>query len=259
MAPIERDDLYAALGVEPEAGAEAIKAAYRTLARENHPDLSARKDAAEVFQRLTAAYAVLSSPVRRAAYDRLRRTTGRGAAPLRPLQCSECGRTTAQPRILTFRSVRSLLFRSRTICTEGVYCVACARGAALKASADAFVRGWWAVPMGPPLTIAAIFQNAFAASRGADSDQSLLLFNAEAFLAQDNPQLAYALAAKVQARTDGALQRKATAVIAAARARAPAAGDLRLRDPWRLQVADLALHTLMAAGPPLGLAALLLV
>ena len=258
MTPIERDDLYAALGVEPDAGADAIKAAYRTLARENHPDLSQRKDAAEAFQRLTAAYAVLSSPVRRAAYDRLRRTTGRGAGPLRPLQCSECGRTTAQPRILTFHSVRSLLFRSRTITTEGMYCVACARGAALKASADAFVRGWWAVPMGPPRTIAAIVQNAFAASRGADSDQSLLLFNAEAFLAHDNPQLAFALASKVQACTDGALRRKAERVIAAARARAPGAGELRLRDPWRLQIPDLALHGLMAAAPALLLLALLL-
>ena len=258
MAPIERDDLYAALGVEPDAGAEAIKLAYRTLARENHPDLSSRPDAAEAFQRLTAAYAVLSSPVRRAAYDRLRRTSARGrSAPLRPLRCSECGKTTAQPRIVTFRSVHGLPFRARKVSTEGIYCAACARRAALKASASAFMKGWWAVPFGPPLTIFSIFQNAFAIAQEAESDERLLLFNAEAFLAHDNAPLAHALAARLQGSTDPVVRKKAEKLMAAAKAKGAAGDELRLRDAWRLQPTDIALHALMAAGPPIGLLLLL--
>ena len=34
----DKDDPYAILGVEPDAGEAAIKAAYRQLARDNHPD-----------------------------------------------------------------------------------------------------------------------------------------------------------------------------------------------------------------------------
>lgn len=63
------DDLYRILQVEPQAGEEAIKAAYRRLARLYHPDLNADPAAAERMRRINAAYAVLSDPHRRAAYD----------------------------------------------------------------------------------------------------------------------------------------------------------------------------------------------
>jgi len=254
MAAIERDDLYAALGVSPNAEADAIKSAYRALARENHPDLSSKSDAGRVFQRLTEAYAVLSSPSRRAAYDHIRRAAEHGRTPgaPKPLRCSECGKTTAQPKILTFHSVTSLVVWSRRIRIEGIYCVACARRTALKASAEAFAKGWWA-PFGPFLTVAAILRNALAGSRAGESDQRLLLFNAEAFLAQDNTPLAYALASHVSASAQGPLHGEAARLLAAARSKGPTHESLRLRDPWRLQAGDLAAHSLMAAGPPAAL------
>ncbi len=66
-------DHYAALGVDPEADADAIRAAYRRLMRAHHPDRR-RDDPAstEVALRLNAAWAVLRDPGSRAAYDRLR-------------------------------------------------------------------------------------------------------------------------------------------------------------------------------------------
>lgn len=63
-------DLYDALGVGPDADADAIKKAYRRLARELHPDVNPDPEAQERFKQVSAAYEVLSDPQKRAAYDR---------------------------------------------------------------------------------------------------------------------------------------------------------------------------------------------
>jgi curved DNA-binding protein CbpA len=83
----ERRNLYRILHVQPEAPAEVIKAAYRALMStlRAHPDLGGDHEQAA---RLNAAYAVLSDPVQRRAYDRsLRkpaRQVGHGAAAPAP-------------------------------------------------------------------------------------------------------------------------------------------------------------------------------
>jgi Ca-activated chloride channel family protein len=62
-------DLYALLGLAPQADAEEVKAAYRLAARRFHPDANANPGATEVFRLVANAYAVLSDPSQRAAYD----------------------------------------------------------------------------------------------------------------------------------------------------------------------------------------------
>jgi curved DNA-binding protein CbpA len=64
-------DHYAALGLEPGAGAEEVRAAYRRLAKTHHPDVSAEPDARERFDAVREAYEALSDPGRKAAYDAL--------------------------------------------------------------------------------------------------------------------------------------------------------------------------------------------
>lgn len=70
-----RPDHYMSLGIRPDADADTIRAAYRTLAKQVHPDASAaeREDATEEaterFVRLQEAYDVLRDPLRRAQYD----------------------------------------------------------------------------------------------------------------------------------------------------------------------------------------------
>ncbi|MDR5676406.1 MAG: molecular chaperone DnaJ [Armatimonadota bacterium] len=67
-------DYYEVLNVPRDASLEEIKAAYRRLAREYHPDV--RKDdpqAEERFKEINEAYQVLSDPQKRAEYDRLGR------------------------------------------------------------------------------------------------------------------------------------------------------------------------------------------
>ena len=62
-------DYYDLLGVQRGADEAAIKAAYRRLAKECHPDKNADASAAAAFKRLVEAYSVLSDAKNRALYD----------------------------------------------------------------------------------------------------------------------------------------------------------------------------------------------
>jgi curved DNA-binding protein len=68
---VKYKDYYAALGVPRDADAEAIKKAYRKLARQHHPDVSKDAGAEARFKDVAEAYATLKDPEKRAAYDRL--------------------------------------------------------------------------------------------------------------------------------------------------------------------------------------------
>jgi molecular chaperone DnaJ len=66
-----KQDYYATLGVNRDAGADDIKKAYRKRAMECHPDRHAGDKQAEArFKELNEAYDVLKDDQKRAAYDR---------------------------------------------------------------------------------------------------------------------------------------------------------------------------------------------
>ncbi|MHB1215202.1 MAG: DnaJ C-terminal domain-containing protein [Thiobacillus sp.] len=70
-------DYYEVLGVPRDATADGIRKAFRKLARKYHPDVSKEKDAEAQMKDVNEAYAVLSDPEKRAAYDQL----GKGYQP----------------------------------------------------------------------------------------------------------------------------------------------------------------------------------
>ena len=62
-------DWYELLEISPRASLDVIRAAYRALARSNHPDLNASPEASLRIRQLNAAYSVLSNAEDRARYD----------------------------------------------------------------------------------------------------------------------------------------------------------------------------------------------
>ncbi len=69
---VVKHDYYEVLGIGKNASAEEIKKAYRQLAMKYHPDGVApdkKKEAEEKFKEISEAYAILSDPQKRQAYD----------------------------------------------------------------------------------------------------------------------------------------------------------------------------------------------
>ena len=73
-------DYYAVLGIERGASEADVKRAYRSLARQHHPDVAEDKAAAETkFKEINEAYEVLSDPEKRRMYDRYGSGDGNGS------------------------------------------------------------------------------------------------------------------------------------------------------------------------------------
>ena len=65
------EDPYKILGVATDASQDAIRDAYRKLAKRHHPDLNpGNVKAEEIFKTVSAANAILSDPEKRAKFDR---------------------------------------------------------------------------------------------------------------------------------------------------------------------------------------------
>ena len=76
---------YALLGIDEKADQEAIKKAYRRLAKKYHPDANPNNPrAAERFKDIGEANAVLSDPAKRKKYDQMRKQGPFGFRGARP-------------------------------------------------------------------------------------------------------------------------------------------------------------------------------
>lgn len=75
-------DYWAVLGLDPGADAASLKRAFREQARRWHPDLNGSDPVAEErFKQVNEAYAVLSDPRRRQAWESGETTAGEAPAP----------------------------------------------------------------------------------------------------------------------------------------------------------------------------------
>ncbi|CCD68184.1 DnaJ homolog subfamily C member 16 [Caenorhabditis elegans] len=66
----QKEDPYKVLGISRRASAKEIKSAYKSLAREWHPDKRKDEAASGRFMEIAEAYEVLSDPLRKERYDR---------------------------------------------------------------------------------------------------------------------------------------------------------------------------------------------
>jgi len=85
IAPMAQRDYYEILGVARDASADAIKKAYRSLARKHHPDVNPGDKKAEAkFKETQQAYDILSDPEKRSLYDRYGMAAFEGMAAAGP-------------------------------------------------------------------------------------------------------------------------------------------------------------------------------
>ena len=64
-----KHSLYESLEVSLEASQSEIKAAYRRLAKQYHPDVNPSPVANRLMREINYAYSILGDPAKRAAYD----------------------------------------------------------------------------------------------------------------------------------------------------------------------------------------------
>lgn len=197
----EKDDpngYYAVLGLAASCTGEEIKTAYRRRAMDLHPDRNPGTDTTQKFQFLNEAYAVLSGSTSRAEYDHGAASSPvEETAPLQvpdPIVCSSCGKISAQPRIVVFKSVKSFLVVTIRKPIAGVFCSDCAQKQAIKASATTWLLGWWGFPWGPIYTAQALISNMFGGVEPPLDNAKMLGYQAYYFYSTGRPDLAQSLA-----------------------------------------------------------------
>ena len=253
---------YAELRLEPSAAQDAIKAAYRRLAKELHPDRNSNPDAAERFRRVTEAYDALNDPVSRNEYDasQYKVVAAEKSTPkrsLEPICCSRCGKVTAQPRALVFfYAIGAVLVSFRTP-VQGIFCSVCARRAALKSSLISAVAGWWAVPWGPIFTVGSILKNAMGGQSSPGVDENLAWFNTLAFMSKGNLALSYALARNLRSSKNKEIAGNSADLMDYLIRHGVSSSLPDLKNPWNFRTRDFFLHLGLLGAMPL-LASLLL-
>ncbi len=276
---------YKVLRVPPNASAEAIKRAFRTLAVECHPDRNPHAGASAAFKTLSEAYGVLSDVRQRAKYDgrpfvppasdapdaRHTRANhpGRRAADKvepkdasaspssrEPIHCSCCDRATAQPRSASYWTVVSIVITWRRA-TRGVFCAACANKIGLRCTAISAAFGWWG-PLGFFWTPISIYRNAVGGERQEDSDADLLWHNALAFLLQGKLTIAHALARQVAAAKSVHALDASDMLVELHRAGVPR-DTPSLVDPWKMRRTNVAAQAALGLAGPVALAAFVLI
>ncbi|MBE0619533.1 MAG: J domain-containing protein [Burkholderiales bacterium] len=99
--------LYEILEVSPTARPAVIRAAYRCLVQEHHPDRHpGDSDAAARMSMINHAYSVLADPLKRARYDEkinIRPTERRGSGVTSNAAKPGAGQGRANPRPFAFR------------------------------------------------------------------------------------------------------------------------------------------------------------
>lgn len=212
---------YARLGLSPGASIGVVRAVYRQLALECHPDRPGVGDGGERFRHITEAYDALSDAAFKASYDQeigsgeADRTSAqhRRAAQVDPVLCQVCGKVTAQPRRLAFWRITSFVLGSQKSPVQRIYCSGCAGTEQWKSTVWTSLLGWWGVPWGPAWSIMHGVTNASGGTRQREVDEALMWQNAVAFATRGEGALAVGLSNVLRKSDDAEIGQKSVEII----------------------------------------------
>ncbi len=177
--------LYELLGISSDASPSEIKAAYRRLAKQYHPDINPSSEARSRMTEINEAYSILSNPAKRAAYDaglgigeeryeEYDESLAYAESFIQQVRCQGCGRFDHTLRVVAFPYVISILIMSFKRFEAGIFCHYCRSAKSTKWAAVSLLFGWWGVPFGVFWTIESLIVNLLKGKTPKEENQRLL-------------------------------------------------------------------------------------
>ena len=180
--------LYELLEIPTNASQNEIKAAYRRLAKQYHPDVNKSPEAIARMSEINSAYSILGDPAKRAAYD-IRLGTGEdrykeeeeyadsasyAEAFVQQVRCQGCGRFDHTLRFVAFPYVISIVIMSFKRFEAGIFCHSCRSVKSTKCAVISLLFGWWGFPFGIFWTLEALIVNLLRGKTPKEENQQLL-------------------------------------------------------------------------------------
>lgn len=254
---------YSALGLNTGASVDAIRFAYRRLAKECHPDRPGCVDGVQRFRRIAEAYEALSDTAFKTAYDSgaPNSTSNESTRPpppppkVEPTKCEVCGSVTAQPRRLAFWRITSFILASQKTPIQRIFCHTCAAKERWKSTIWTSLLGWWSVPWGPIWATGYGVRNAVGGTHQPTVDEALLWQNAVAFASRGEGALAIGLSNILRKSENTKIAQHAADIIRVFSERGFDASTT-LKDVWKRSIVTTAVLLLISFAVPGALAAL---
>lgn len=186
FASDDQHSLYELLEVSLEASQSEIKAAYRRLAKQYHPDVNPSAEASARMSEINQAYSILSDPAKRVAYDAGLEPGAEQYKPedidsvsyaesfSRQMACQGCGRFDHTLRVVAFPYVISFLIVSSKRYEAGIFCNQCRSTKSTKWAVVSLLFGWWGFPFGIFWTIESLVVNFLKGKTPKEENKQLL-------------------------------------------------------------------------------------
>lgn len=181
---------YQVLGITKDAPGDVIKQAYRDLAKKWHPDYNKDRDTTDIFQKLSVAYEVLSSPQSKLIYDILSLVYHAEDYPdieiMTPFG-DDSGETNIKSVVLTEVCSYGIGYKAKAIIKPVSYARAFKLSAGI--SAVNWLAGWWH-PKGFVQNVKALAKN-FSHPVSSKETLKIQIHNMIAYAKEDKPVQAY--------------------------------------------------------------------
>lgn len=196
---------YDILGVKKNASEKEIKAAYRELIKQYHPDINPNQaEALKHTQLINEAYSILKNPVKRYEYDNSLSLQEKSETaetftyedetrqPRFPqIRCEKCGRQDTTLKVTIFLRVVSFIVMTSKRGWGHILCSRCRIKYSLLFNLQVWLLGWWGFPWGPIYTIEALFTNFLGGIQPRENNADMFALLAYNFYQQNRFGEAY--------------------------------------------------------------------